>query len=128
MMFFNLSSIFLLAAPLLDISRYRAHASRRACIRSRSSEPAFHPGSLHGIRAPDTEFRRQMLVYLSTFNRLRCHGRHHVSRFHTAAFDLLHIERMDSIDEGAIPLVLGIEIRTEGTVHKNIDDVSKSKE
>ena len=28
---------FLTDAPSLDVSRYRAHASRRACIRSRSS-------------------------------------------------------------------------------------------
>jgi hypothetical protein len=28
--------LLLMAAPLLDVSRYRAYASRRACIRSRS--------------------------------------------------------------------------------------------
>ena len=64
-----------------------------------------------------------MPVHLHVLNPRMLHCGTHVRRLHAAALDFPHIDRMNPIDEVAVPLALGIEVGSVTSVHKDIDDV-----
>jgi|SRR5262245_43163033 len=68
-----------------------------------------------------------MFINLRSFHRLCGHGRHYVRRLHSPGFDLNDVKR-DTIDEGAVPFVLRIEVRAETSIDENVDDISERKE
>jgi len=69
-----------------------------------------------------------MFVHAGPCGRSGRHRGQDMCWFDPTAFDLRHIQRVNAIDEGTIPFVFRIKIRTEAPVDKDIDDISKSNE
>ena len=69
-----------------------------------------------------------MFVNARLRDRLGCHGGNHVRRLDATAFDFFHVEGVHAIDERAVPFVIGIEVRAETTIDKDIDDVAEADE
>src|SRR5262245_56987 len=90
--------------------------------------PRFSLDPITLLRAAKTEFRRHVFVDLGMVHGFGSHDCHHVGGFDPACFELRNIQRMNSINEPAVPFVTGIEVRAKAAVYKWIDDIAKSNE